>query len=781
MKLHLPGKNLFLLCLLVLTSISLFAQDNGSKPLDAFIAREKKQVSFKVKNNLWKTSSRTDLPTTSNYVRVAENLELNPDLLAQFVQQPDRAIRLVLPFQGTSFEIDLAAFDIFSDEFQAATVANGVLTPIQVASGRHYRGVVAGIPGSLAAFSFYEGQVWGLFSIPGMGNFNLVKNTLVQANEHNQYLLYSDLDLLLPQPGGCATDELPDLQKASTAARNTYNNCRDVEVYILADYATYLSASSNTTTVTNFVNALFNVSATIYRNEGVYISLRQLNINTTTDVYQTLTNDSEDFLYSFGDETQNQLFGADVAHLISTRFGTLGGIAWVGVLCASYNSFNSSGPYAFSNIYINDPIVPFPTYSWNVEVVSHEMGHNLGSVHTQSCSWPGGAIDACVPVEGSCATPTPQYPPAGGTIMSYCHLLPSVGINFSTGFGLLPGNAVRNHINGASCISMYAPDTVLAVGDSVMLANRECTNGAITTYWYDNNNSLKSDDRVALKILKGANDIGNLDSVGFEVMAATTAEYGNGSGTLVTFPANPSVNSNSVAMSRYWHVTPINQPSTNVEVRFPFTQTDIDDVAGNIPGVTNYSDLLFYKFDGTVDPDPSSGFAGATTANTHVLTYATTPSTTNWAYTAAGNTKYARFIVSSFSGGGGFGTTNTPLPVDLLMFSASPSGTSVALNWEIKTDEQVSEFTLAHAKDGKNYVDFGVLAAREDQQDNYYLLHEHPVQGDNFYRLSYTTVDGKHVVAGFAQVNIHGSKHISIYPNPSRGTLYIDLGGYGQA
>lgn len=37
----------------------------------------------------------------------------------------------------------------------------------------------------------------------------------------------------------------------------------------------------------------------------------------------------------------------------------------------------------------------FPNYSWTVEVVTHELGHNIGSSHTQSYSWPGGAIDNC--------------------------------------------------------------------------------------------------------------------------------------------------------------------------------------------------------------------------------------------------------------------------------------------------------------------------------------------------------------------------------------------------
>ena len=91
-----------------------------------------------------------------------------------------------------------------------------------------------------------------------------------------------------------------------------------------------------------------------------------------------------------------------------------------------------------------------PTYSWTVEVVTHELGHNLGSPHTQSCSWSVGPLDNCYPPEGSCtAGPAPTN---GGTIMSYCHLT-VYGINFNNGFGFYPGSLIRDRVLNASCIS----------------------------------------------------------------------------------------------------------------------------------------------------------------------------------------------------------------------------------------------------------------------------------------------------------------------------------------
>jgi hypothetical protein len=128
------------------------------------------------------------------------------------------------------------------------------------------------------------------------------------------------------------------------------------------------------------------------------------------------------------------------------------------------NLCNRTNAYGYTNIdglYNN-----VPSYSWDVEAVTHEMGHNLGSRHTHWCGWNTGAgstcgaIDDCATVEtitscASCGSTTVTNPtaPAGfkGTVMSYCHLRSGIGINLANGFGPLPQAVIRNTVNGASC------------------------------------------------------------------------------------------------------------------------------------------------------------------------------------------------------------------------------------------------------------------------------------------------------------------------------------------
>ncbi|WP_031530079.1 M12 family metallo-peptidase [Dyadobacter crusticola] len=57
----------------------------------------------------------------------------------------------------------------------------------------------------------------------------------------------------------------------------------------------------------------------------------------------------------------------------------------------------------------------------DVDLLSHELGHTLGSPHTHSCFWPGGPIDRCTNLEGATSECQDGYTESvNGSIMSYC-------------------------------------------------------------------------------------------------------------------------------------------------------------------------------------------------------------------------------------------------------------------------------------------------------------------------------------------------------------------------
>ena len=168
---------------------------------------------------------------------------------------------------------------------------------------------------------------------------------------------------------------------------------------------------------------------------------------TSADPYINL-NSTSAMLNAFVDEIATNGYNGRLAHLLSTR-GLGGGIAYIDVLCSTNH------PCAVSTS-LSTNIVEFPDYSWNVEVVTHEMGHNFGSQHTHKCVWNGNntQIDDCGSAAGDtqpCYDPNNPIIPDEGTIMSYCHLIGGVGINFALGFGQQPGDVLRSEYANASC------------------------------------------------------------------------------------------------------------------------------------------------------------------------------------------------------------------------------------------------------------------------------------------------------------------------------------------
>ena len=660
---------------LCLASVNTFAQKMTEA--ESFIARVKETNNFVPVTTIWQADNNFDKSQILTMVEDAQPLTIDYNQVAQLMKQKLMAISLTVPtVNGGSYTLDLARYDFLTNDFEVHAIgpnkSDGVYpyTP-----GLYYRGTVNGIKGSLATLSVFNNEVYALFSIPGLGNFLVVPNIMVgKYYDYNQhYLVYNDNDLKIKdQAPQCYTDQLPkhevpESKTTTTVGNNVYNNCSEVRVFEVGDYALYLTKGSSVTNVANYLTALFNNQALLYRNEGIPITLKYVQIDSVTDVYQTMTiANSGFFLDKFGYETQNVLHGCDLAILASTRlnggYGAMGGVAWLKAICQTYVASDSFGSYAFCNM-DNSNVTNFPTFSWDVEVITHEMGHIVGSPHTHRCCWnpPGTgttAIDGCYTLEGSCATPSPAHPVGGGTIMSYCHLT-SVGINLSNGFGQQPGDTVRYYLSHhftTTCGDTYNPATAIAAPSRSLAANRECTDltSGITYYWNDHNTASHTDDTMVLMIKKNGNVIGDLNTTGFSVMSATIPLWGTGVGRGITFPAGTAgISSNNMAMRRYWRVNATTRPATAVEVIFPFLTPDTADVDGSISGpaipMTAY---MMYKADSAINPSPDSAFVGATSANFQMYTNGTTASTTNWSLSTSGSTLLAHMLMTSLSGGG---------------------------------------------------------------------------------------------------------------------------------
>lgn len=363
-------------------------------------------------------------------------VHMNKATVDQLLRKMPGTMEVTLPTPDGPVTLELEQWQPLADGFTVKSASKGT---VEVAPGAHYRGRVKGDNRSVAGLSVFGDA---LMAMVRTARGTLVLGRLKQAAE-GVHVAYWDQDLRPRNPFTCATvdnGELPHPEDLHGEPGDRTIRC--VKLYWEVNYNIFQDKGSVTAT-TNYVTGLFNQSAIIYDNDGVDVQLQEVFVWDTASPYTGP--DSGDFLDQFG--AYRTSFNGDLAHLIG--YGGGGGVAWLNTLC-------SGAQYRMAYSGINGSYSNVPTYSWSVEVVTHEQGHNMGSPHTHACYWNGNgtAIDGCGPTagysEGSC--PVAPLPPNGGTIMSYCHLVGGVGINFNYGFGPQPAALIRNRVNAATCL-----------------------------------------------------------------------------------------------------------------------------------------------------------------------------------------------------------------------------------------------------------------------------------------------------------------------------------------
>ena len=363
-------------------------------------------------------------------------MKLNKSQLSRITSERPEALEITFPFEGKNISVELVKNNLFTPDFRVNTDKG--YTPYT--AGVYYQGIVKGDNTSLVAISFFDNDVVGVASIKNTGNIVIGK-----AIDSEDFVSYNDAKLTKTNPFSCETDKVVENQMFSnsydpkTMTAPQTSNC--VRIYYEAAYNIYTNKGRSIPMTTDWITAMHNNISTLYANDGITVALSEVFVWTAADPYTGT--DTLAKLNQFRSGRPN--FNGDVGQLVKYRNPVSGGVAFLNTLCTASNHSYVDVSLNYSNI---------PTFSWNIEAMTHEIGHNLGSPHTHACFWNGNntAIDGCGPASGNNEGCDADLPTNGGTIMSYCHLLGSVGINFANGFGEQPAALIRNSINTKGCL-----------------------------------------------------------------------------------------------------------------------------------------------------------------------------------------------------------------------------------------------------------------------------------------------------------------------------------------
>jgi hypothetical protein len=366
-------------------------------------------------------------------------LSIDEQAIANLLSGENEFIQLTLPVaERQQLKLNLVRHQIFSEDFELFTSDEPGI-PRPYVAGAHYKGIIDGDPSSLVAMSVFDNEIMAVIST-SKGNMVLGR---IENNRESHHILYAENDLGKAHGFECGTPDdglgYTEEDLRPQAQGRDVGDC--VRVYIEID-DDIVTQKGGATPATNYITGLFNQSIVLYNNESVNMMISQILAWTTNSPYSGST--SSAMLSSF--QANTGAFNGNVGHLVS--YQASGGIAVLDNLCSTNPDWRkcfSSIDASYSNV---------PTYSWSVMVITHEMGHVIGSKHTHACAWNGNntAIDGCAgSTEGGC--PLPGNPSGGGTLMSYCHIQ-NVGINFALGFGPQPGNVIRNRVNASgNCLT----------------------------------------------------------------------------------------------------------------------------------------------------------------------------------------------------------------------------------------------------------------------------------------------------------------------------------------
>jgi len=454
-------KSVSILMLCLLTSYS-FGQNLKPLAREVQKSHQNKETFVQIDNLLTVSQNSQLSATVAKEARDAQIFSYNKTLATEIINNRPQALTFDISLDNEIKTIEVVQVKQSFNDYIVNT-ASGTIKEGSTHQGIHYRGIVLGDENSsLVALSIFKNELIGVISMNSKGDF-----TIGKLVGHDDHVMYNDANLLKDLPFECLSDEASEVVKLEEngiqmKSSNPEDYC--IDVYFEIDYEIYQNEGSSVPNTETFVTGLFNQTAAIYQNESITVQISEIFVWDTPDSYNntSISTARNEFV------SANPTFNGDLAQLLEYSSSGGGGIAYgIGGLCGGTSS---PGPYAATSLFPAFSVVP--TYSRQVKVLTHEMGHNLGSRHTHACVWngdnttfddygnyqsngtfiPGSEGASCVDQMNPKLSETP-------TIMSYYDSRGHGTFAMSNGFGDQPGDVIRAFVLAATCLDLCAPET----------------------------------------------------------------------------------------------------------------------------------------------------------------------------------------------------------------------------------------------------------------------------------------------------------------------------------
>jgi hypothetical protein len=358
--------------------------------------------------------------------------------------------------------------------------------------------------------------------------------------------------------------------------------------------------------------------------------------------------------------------------------------------------------------------------------------------------------------------------------------------------------ATTAYVTGTNTTSIYAKPTTTTTYTATATSAAGCTSSGTATLTLPTAGTALSQDNENATCTVTENGwvhfyhssgrlIGSINSQGQNLGAVTVTSYVDPTNALVPACTNPNPMYSTSVMQRHWVITPTNQPTSAVLVRFPYSDAEFSGLTSVASTNANPNDDLLTPADlgmtkysnGTaanVNADPTDN-CGVGTATFH--TQLGTGLATSYSGVTA---NYVDFSIPGFSEFWLHGSsTASPLPVELVNFQANCAGEGkVEVTWATASEHNSANFTVEKSRDGINWTVLSSVAGagNSTQMINYSVMDNNAASGVNYYRLTQTDFDGASETFNIASANCGDNSPLTtvkVYPNPSTGDFYIDF------